>query len=125
MFFVFRICIVVLIGKAVIVIEVVGKKKGLHVRQSGIELPDLCLIEKETDLFIQKDRFQIRFLQAGEGNVEIPGQSGMQDAVSFLIEPPAVFGESGQQRENAFFETGILNAVLQFAFCYVVFLFHQ
>lgn len=86
---------------------------------------DFVIVQEKTDLVIQKDGLNVRFLQVCERNIEVFGQSGMKKAVSILVKSPALFRELGEQVEDAFFKAGIFDMLIYFFFRYAAFLFNQ
>ena len=109
-----RILIIVPVGKTVIVIEVVWQVKGWNVGKGMIDRIDLFFIQEKADLIVQQDRSNVCFLQVGERDIEVGGQPCVQITVPLLIKSPLLPGQSGQQVENAFCKTGVLDAGLKF-----------
>ena len=87
-FSVIRVCIVVFIGKAVIVIEVVGQVKWWNVGKGMIDRVDLFLIQEKADLIVQQNCPYVCFLQVGERDIEVGGQPCVQITVPLLIKSP-------------------------------------
>ena len=61
-FSVIRVCIVVFIGKAVIVVEIIRRIERGDVSQKEIYLLNFLISEKKPDFFIHKDCLEIGFL---------------------------------------------------------------